>query len=107
MYMTRRPSGETAGQAPSWLKRPSAVRLTGFEAVPWAALLAPKGTPSAVIQQLNEVVNQVLKSPAVIEEFARTGSYAMGGSVVDARRYLVEENARWGKAVKASCAQVD
>jgi tripartite-type tricarboxylate transporter receptor subunit TctC len=81
--------------------------LHGFEAVPWTAILAPKGTPPAVVQQLNEVVNQVLKNPTLVEEFARTGSYPLGGSAEDARKYLIEENARWGKAVKASGAQVD
>ncbi|MEJ7687372.1 MAG: tripartite tricarboxylate transporter substrate binding protein [Variovorax sp.] len=81
--------------------------LPGFEAVPWTAILAPKGTPAPIVQQLNEVINQVLKTPAVIETFASTGSYPLGGSSAEARKYLVQENARWGKAVKASGAQVD
>ena len=81
--------------------------LPGFEAVPWTALLAPKGTPAPVIARLNEVVNQVLKSPAVIEQFARTGSVAVGGTAAAAREYLTKENVRWGEAVKTSGAQVD
>lgn len=81
--------------------------LEGFEAVGWSALLAPKGTPAPIVQKLNETVGQVLKDPAVIEEFTRTGTYPLGGSVADARKYIQQENARWGKAVQASGAQVD
>ncbi|MEB0060125.1 tripartite tricarboxylate transporter substrate binding protein [Variovorax sp. LG9.2] len=81
--------------------------LPGFEAVPWTAILVPKGTPPSVIQQLNQAINQVLKKPELVEAFAQTGSYPVGGSPSDAKTYLMEENAKWGKAVKASGAQVD
>lgn len=81
--------------------------LEGFEAIGWSVLLAPKGTPAPIVQKLNETLGQVLKDPAVIEEFARTGTYPLGGSAADARKYIQAENQRWGNAVKASGAQVD
>lgn len=81
--------------------------LTGFEAVPWTVLLAPKGTPSAVLKMLNETVVQVLQQPGVLEDFARTASMPMGGTAAAATQYLRTEQARWGAAVKASGAQVD
>lgn len=81
--------------------------LEGFEAVPWTAVLAPKGTPAAIVQKLNETIAQVLKEPGVVEDFARTGSMSLGGSPAAASKYVREEYAHWGKAVKASGAQVD
>lgn len=81
--------------------------LAGFEAEAWSVVLAPKGTPAPIVQKLNETINQVIRQPAVIEEFARTGTYPLGGSAADARKYVEQENARWGKAVKYSGAQVD
>ena len=81
--------------------------LAGFEATPWSAILAPKGTPAPIVQQLNAAVNHALKDPAYQQELAQQGSYALGGSPADFRKFLLEEHARWGRAVKASGAQID
>ena len=81
--------------------------LTGFEAVPWSAILAPKGTPSDVVMQLNKAINTALTDPEVLETFASTGSYALGGSVAELQKFMRSETLRWGKAVKDSGAQVD
>jgi tripartite-type tricarboxylate transporter receptor subunit TctC len=81
--------------------------LAGFEAMPWSAILAPKGTPGAVVQRLNAAVNTALKDPAVLEQFVSTGSYALGGSSAQFQSYLAQQHARWGKAVVASGARID
>lgn len=81
--------------------------LSGFEAMPWAAILAPKGTPAAVVQRLNAAVNTALKDPAVLEQFVSTGSYALGGSPSQLQTYLAQQHALWGKAVVASGARID
>jgi len=81
--------------------------LKDFVAVSWAALLVPKGTPATIVQTLNETVAKVLAEPAILEDFARSGSYPLGGSAAEARRYIFDENARWGKAIKQSGAQAD
>ncbi|MGC3986806.1 MAG: tripartite tricarboxylate transporter substrate binding protein [Pseudorhodoferax sp.] len=81
--------------------------LAGFQAVPWAAILAPKGTPAAIVARLNEAVNAALKDPAVLEQFRTTGSQALGGTPQELAQYLHKEHALWGKAVAASGAQVD
>ncbi|MGJ7610198.1 MULTISPECIES: Bug family tripartite tricarboxylate transporter substrate binding protein [unclassified Variovorax] len=81
--------------------------LTGFEAMPWSAILAPKGTPAAVVQRLNAAVDTALKNPAVLEQFVSTGSYALGGSPSQLQSYLAQQHALWGKAVVASGARVD
>ena len=81
--------------------------LPGFEASPWSALLAPKGTPPEIVNRLNEVVNQVIKEPAMVEAFAKLGSFPLGGTPAYFKNYMQNDIARWGKAVKASGAQVD
>ena len=78
-----------------------------FEATPWAAILAPRGTPAAIIDQLNAAINKTLQDPVVIEEMARTGGTPLPKSVAEFRKFLIDENVRWGKAVKASGAEVD
>ena len=81
--------------------------LPGFEAVPWSAILAPKGTPPDVVLQLNKAINTALTDSGVLETFASTGSYALGGSVAELQKFMRSETLRWGKAVKDSGAQVD
>ena len=81
--------------------------MKGFEATPWSAILAPKGTPAAVVEQLNAAVNKALNDPAVIEEIAKTGGTTLPQSVAEFRKFLLDEHARWGKAVRASGAEVD
>lgn len=81
--------------------------LAGFEAVPWSAILAPRGTPAPILQRLNEAVAAALKDPAVLEQFTSTGSYALGGSTNHLQMHMQKELALWGKAVAISGAQVD
>lgn len=45
----------------------------GVKARTWVALLAPKGTPAAVVTTLNQSLNEVLKQPEVVEKFSTFG----------------------------------
>lgn len=81
--------------------------VPGFEAVAWLAIVAPRGTPAAVVQRLNAAANVALKSPEVIAQTSLTGGTLIGGTVTELSAYMRSELARWGKAVKDSGAQVD
>ena len=78
----------------------------GYAAVGWTGLLAPKGTPAAIVQTLNTAVNKVLKDPTLIAGLANISATPMGGSSADFHRFMQSEIARWGKAVKDSGAHV-
>lgn len=81
--------------------------LAGFDALSWNAMVAPKGTPPAVIDTLNAALNKALKDPGVVAEFAKMSSTPVTGTPADLRRFLERELALWGKAVRDSGAQVD
>ena len=74
--------------------------LPGYEAVGWFGLMAPAGTPKALLDRINHDVNQVLRSPAVRESLASEGAEPAGGSVEDARRSMVEGERKWSKLVE-------
>lgn len=74
--------------------------LPGYEAVGWFGLMAPAGTPKAVLDRINRDVNQVLKSPAIRESLASEGAEPAGGSVDDARRSIAEGERKWGGLVE-------
>lgn len=52
--------------------------LAGMDLQTWGMLLAPKGTPAAVLQQLNTVATQVVMSPAMAEQRLKLGTTAAG-----------------------------
>jgi tripartite-type tricarboxylate transporter receptor subunit TctC len=81
--------------------------LPGFEAVTWAAFVAPAGTPTPVVARLNEAVSKALASKDMTDNFAKTHAQPRPGTPADLEAFLRKEIAKWGKAVAASGAQVD
>ena len=78
-----------------------------FEARTWAGILAPAGTPAPVVEQLNKVLNAILASPEIGGRIRQNGSVPGGGTSAEFSDLIRSEIARWGKAVRASGAQVD
>jgi tripartite-type tricarboxylate transporter receptor subunit TctC len=66
----------------------------------WFALLAPKGTPPAVIQRMNTVANEVLADPAVKKRLAEMGATTLGGTPHQLAQHLAAETDKWGRVVR-------
>ena len=66
----------------------------------WFALLAPKGTPPAVIARLNTVSNEILSDPAVKKRLAEMGASTLGGSSQQLAEHLAAETEKWGRLVR-------
>jgi tripartite-type tricarboxylate transporter receptor subunit TctC len=73
----------------------------------WYGMMAPAGTPAAVIARLNAEANKALKLPEVRDRLAGAGIDTAGGSPQDFVRFVRDELAKWGPVVKASGAKVD
>lgn len=73
----------------------------------WYGMMAPAGTPAAVIDRLNAEANKALKMQDVRERLAAAGIDTAGGSPQDFARFVRDELAKWGPVVKASGARVD
>jgi tripartite-type tricarboxylate transporter receptor subunit TctC len=80
------------------------MKEAGFPQVnnlePWQAVLAPKGTPPAIIARLNQAINAVLARPQVRERFAAIDLTPMSGSPEEVARFFKEENDRWVPVVR-------
>lgn len=81
--------------------------LPGFEALSWAALMVPAGTPAPIVQQLNAAANRALRSKLVLDHYAKSESQPRGGAPEEFAAFLRTEVRKWGEAVVASGAQVD
>jgi tripartite-type tricarboxylate transporter receptor subunit TctC len=74
--------------------------MPGMDVSGWFALFAPKGTPVAVLNELNAATNVMLKTPEAIAKMAALGNYPMGGSVADAAAFVKREKATWAAVVR-------
>jgi tripartite-type tricarboxylate transporter receptor subunit TctC len=79
----------------------------GFEASTWYGLLAPAGTPAAVVARLNAEVNRALGTPEVRQRLAAEGGEVLGGSPEQFASFLRAEHAKWGRVVKESGARAE
>jgi len=75
--------------------------LKGFELRGWIGLLAPAGTPDAIIQQLNAEVNKQLEG-AVRGRLADLGLDPAGGMVADFSAFLAQDIEKYARIVKAA-----
>ncbi len=101
-------SGKIRGLAVTSLRRAAAFpdlpavseTLPGFEVVAWFALLAPAGTPPAIVSRLNAETDKALRMNDVRERIAQTGSEPVGGSPESFARFLAEDIAKWSRVIR-------
>ena len=79
-----------------------AETLPGFESVAWFAVVAPPGTPKAIVDKINADVSDALKQLDVQAKLKNLSAEIYGGSPEKAAKYMVEEVARWGGVIKAA-----
>jgi tripartite-type tricarboxylate transporter receptor subunit TctC len=76
--------------------------LPGFEASVWYALLAPTGTPPAILASVNAATNDYLKTPQAEETFTNLGIERAGGTPEELKAFIVAEIAKWDPIVKSA-----
>lgn len=81
--------------------------LPGYEATSWFGLLAPAGTPPAVIKLLNDQVVAILAEPAVKTKLDEQGAVPHPEKPEAFAAFIRAETAKWSKTVKDSGATVD
>jgi len=79
--------------------------VPGYEATIWIGLMAPKGTPAAIVTRLNAEVGKVTSNPEVRRAWAAQGTAAMTMGVDEFTRYLNDDIAKWARIVKISGAK--
>ena len=72
------------------------------EVLNWQGLIAPKGTPKAIIDQLNAAANQVLRDPTLRELMLSQGNEIGGGTPADFAALIKAEAAKWSAVVKTA-----
>ena len=81
--------------------------VPGYEAYVWMGLLAPKGTPPAIIDQLHDAVVQVLAEGEVKRYMAQASIEAVGSTPAEFGAFFRAEQARWAAIVRETGARID
>jgi tripartite-type tricarboxylate transporter receptor subunit TctC len=78
-----------------------------FTSVTWFALMAPKGTPDAIIQKLNTTVTDILKDGDVKAKFEKLGVQVETMDVNATAKFIAAERVRWGEIIRSAHVTID
>lgn len=79
----------------------------GFEAVAWFGLLAPAGTPPAVLKRLQAETARALAQPAMRDKLAAMGAEPVGSTPEEFVRLIASETPKWAQLMKAAGIKAD
>ena len=79
----------------------------GFEAATWSGLVAPAGTPKAVVDRLNAEVQKALGTAEMKQKLYEDGSTPLGGTPQQFAEFIRSEHAKWGTAVREANIKLD
>jgi tripartite-type tricarboxylate transporter receptor subunit TctC len=81
--------------------------VPGYEVSSWYALVAPKGTPAAIVDRLHTEIAAILASPEAIATLAKNGAQPAVGAPAELQTKIHAEIARWRRVVSESGIKVD
>ena len=95
-------------RSPAFPELPAiAETVRGYEVVNWFGIVAPAGTPRAIVSRVNSELNKALESSDLVKVLASQTADAVGGSPEDFDKVIRADYVKWAKVVKQSCARVD
>ena len=85
----------------------SEAGLRGYDVSVWMGIVAPAGTPPAIIAQLNRQIGALLQSPDIRERLAVQGLEAASNSPAEFRTYIASEVRKWAVVIKQAGVVAD
>jgi tripartite-type tricarboxylate transporter receptor subunit TctC len=76
--------------------------VPGYEATIWLGLMAPKGTPQAVVDRMNAEIGKVIAKPAIREAWAKQGAVPMTMTPAQFDAYLKGDIEKWKKVIETA-----
>ena len=78
-----------------------------YDAVIWLGLMAPAGTPEAIVSKLNAEINKIVNSADVKATWSKQGAVPMSMTVPVFTKFVADDVAKWANIVKVSGAKPD
>ncbi len=76
--------------------------VPNYEATIWLGLMAPKGTPRAVVERLNEAVSKIASQPEVRQQWGKQGATPMVMTPAAFDKYIQDDIAKWARVIKSA-----
>ena len=80
----------------------SQAGVQGVVVTNWYGILAPAGTPRAIVDRLNREIVNALRQPEMMKRLVADGSEAVGSSPEELRTHIAAERDKWTKLIKAA-----
>jgi tripartite-type tricarboxylate transporter receptor subunit TctC len=81
--------------------------VPGYEATIWLGLMAPRGTPKAVVDKLNETVSRIASQPEVKQLWSKQGATPLVMSPEAFDKYARDDIAKWSRVIKTAGIKAD
>jgi tripartite-type tricarboxylate transporter receptor subunit TctC len=76
--------------------------VPGYESTIWLGIMAPAGTPKAIVDKLNAEINKVIARPDVKEAWDKQGAVALVMTPAEFEKYLRADIDKWAQVVKTA-----
>jgi tripartite-type tricarboxylate transporter receptor subunit TctC len=74
--------------------------LPGYSAHSWSGVVAPKGTPAAVVEKINAAMVRALKEPDTVDRFAKFGAQPAVQTPAEFGQFLKTETEKWARVIR-------
>jgi tripartite-type tricarboxylate transporter receptor subunit TctC len=81
--------------------------VAGYEATIWLGVVAPKGTPKAIVERLNAEITKVTTSAEVKAAWAKQGASPLAMHPAEFEQYLKDDIAKWAKVINEAGIKLD
>ena len=81
--------------------------VPGFVSGTWSMVLAPAGTPPAIVNRLSSEIAKIARTPAFREKFESQGIIPVGNTPEEAAAFLKDEVGKWGKVIRDANVKVE
>jgi tripartite-type tricarboxylate transporter receptor subunit TctC len=85
----------------------SEAGVAGYEATIWLGIMAPKGTPKAIVDRLNETVSKIASQQEVKQQWGKQGAVPLVMNPVAFDKYLQDDIAKWAGVIKSANIKLD
>lgn len=99
----------TRERAPALPEVPTAIEagFNDYEAIGWFGLMAPAGTPPAIVEQLSAEVAKAMATPVIRERTTEQGATPVGSTPAQFERFVRDEIAKWTRIIQQAGIKLD
>ena len=83
------------------------VGMPDLQTENWYGMVAPAGTPPAIVEKLNQIATEAMRDPGVKEKLAIQGATLIGDDPAHFHAFMASEIARWAKVIKDAGVQTE